>query len=1102
VRVGRTLLLAWGVLHASAFGQTTMGVIRGTVTNAIDGEPIALKATIVCRSENGRQFPQVQTDAAGHYLLPSVPPETYQLRVEASGFQALEVHGLVVPVSGSVDQDFRLRPLSDIFEQSTTHRMVMPGSRYLARFYGPDLDLNRTAFVPLWESGIHVFEPSVSNVIEPEPIQDLPLPGRDVYTMLLTQPAVISDSATARSLGLSANGQRPSSSNFLVDGLELNNSLIAGPSVAIPPEAIQEYRVSVNGYSAEFGRTAGFLASAVTHSSSGDRWHGTIYAYIRNEALNANDFQNNVRGASRPKQREAQPGYQAGGPIARRLQVSSSFEYLANASRQASQEYIVPGPGFLTFVNSLPTTNLARQLLAAYQPPPSSPIPGEPFAADATIGKPVTSKRYLGTGRVDFECGPGFRLMARAIASEFSWPDFIWSPYHAFSSGMSQPVASVGGSAIATLTPHLTLEARSGWNTQTLGWDRSHPEIPTLTVSFGNPGALQSILPGSPAAYSYKYRARSAELDANLMWWRGAHLIKFGGSFFPKTTDDYLPYAASGRYDFPSLPDFAFATRSTFFASVARGLPAGAPDTAPDLNRQYRTRQATVFVEDSIRLTPRTTLSAGFRYEYLGSPVNLTHANAQILQFGAGESIEDRLTSGVVAISDIGNRAVYTTDKRDAGLRLGFARDLGDPASRGFRSVLRAGYGLYFDQPFDNVWLNTRNNSFVFPSGGFPVAPGTNYLAPVSSVIGKYAFDPALADFPALTVFDPQFRNGAVQHYFLGLQAQIRPGAIVEITGLGAQGRHLLSTDLINRQFSVPTSVTSQAGCDFSRYQPCLPDVVYHGAQDRSSYNALTAVLRLNSRSVFLSVAYTLSHAIDNQSDPLIGDFFDLTFAPSVQPAGFARQFDPASDRSNADFDQRQNLAVYSVWSLPVSSRLAGAMRGWKLSGIAAFRSGFPFSVTDEITAPGSGGILLTRRADIIAPGAIWVSPAAQTPGGKLLLNASAFCEPATCPADRSVQGNSGRNAFRGPGFYSADLSLSRSFRVLPARENARFSIRADAFNFLNHTNLNSPLTDLSSPATFGIAMFGRQLRDIGLPSLLPLRETARQIQLQARLEF
>ncbi|MEO8097789.1 MAG: carboxypeptidase-like regulatory domain-containing protein [Acidobacteriota bacterium] len=1093
------LALAFAPLLAS---QTTMGVIRGRVVNTADGQPVRASATIVCFNVAGTKVAEVLNDFGGHFSIPLVPPGVYWLRVETQGSQPAEVHNLVIPVAGIIEQDFQLRPLTDVFDQRIAQRFLLPGTKNVIRFYGPDLDLSRTAFLPPWETGIHIFEPSISSVIDPVPIRDLPFAGRDVYTMLLTQPAVTSDSATARSLGLSANGQRPASSNFLLDGMEFNNSLIAGPLAAIPPEAIQEYRVSINGYSAEFGRTAGFLANAVSRSGT-PQWHGIGYAYLRNEALNANDFQNNLRGLSRPRSRETQFGYQAGGPLRRdRLYVSSAFERLSASGRQAERDYLVPGTGFLNFLNVLSPSNRARQLLALFPPPASQPVAGDPFAGVVRIGAPVTQRRHTSIQRIDANIGKDHRLMGRLITTRLLWPDFIWSPYPEFVSGLRQRTDAGAVSLVSSFSNHLTHELRFGVTDSDLGWDRAHPELPTLTVSGGNPGVAKPLLPGSPAAYSYHYAVRNEELDSNWMLWRGIHLMKLGGSFFMRSIGDELPFAQAGRYDFASLAALATGTQIRLFAPLDRAAEENGVFQLPNMDREYRLGQGAIFFQDSIRITSHATLNVGVRYEYFGSPRYTRAAPAPMLQFGAGTILADRLSSARLITADVRNNRVYDTRAGNVAARLGFAQNLSN-SSRRVRPVLRAGYGLYFDQPFDNLWLNVRNNAFIFPSTGFEVPDQTNFTEPASVALQRLVPDSIAADFPPLTSFEPRMPAGAVHHYFLGLQTQLTPRLFVEINGIGSQGRHLVSTDTINRQFSVASgSEMAASGCDESRIQPCLPDIAHRGSEGWSSYRAFTASLTYRSARHLVAVTYTLGHSFDNQSDPLKGDFFDLTFASSAQKPGFTRQFDSRGDRGNSDFDQRQNLVIYSIWSFPTALRWRSLWDGWRFAPIAAFRSGFPFTVTDAISAPAAGGLLLARRADIVSSDRVWRDAPQPVNGGQLLLDSAAFCDPRFCAADRSKMGNTGRGAFRGPGFFNLDLSLSRVFAVPALSETVHFTVRADAFNLFNHANLGTPSAELQLPETFGVARYGRQLRDIGLPSLLPLRETGRQIQILLRVEF
>ena len=194
--------------------------------------------------------------------------------------------------------------------------------------------------------------------------------------------------------------------------------------------------------------------------------------------------------------------------------------------------------------------------------------------------------------------------------------------------------------------------------------------------------------------------------------------------------------------------------------------------------------------------------------------------------------------------------------------------------------------------------------------------------------------------FPPLTLIDPKLRNGYAQDFFLGTQYALRDNVTVEVTGNGALGRRLLTTDLINRQF---TTLDGDG-----RPNEQFPDISWRSGQGISNYYALTSLVKYRLSSLDLQAAYTWSHSIDNQSDPLIGDLVNLDFtaitgARGVQNSStFARVGDSSGDRGNSDFDQRQNLFLMGTWRSPFRSLV---LRHWKVSGLAAFRSGFPYSV-------------------------------------------------------------------------------------------------------------------------------------------------------------
>jgi len=379
----------------------------------------------------------------------------------------------------------------------------------------------------------------------------------------------------------------------------------------------------------------------------------------------------------------------------------------------------------------------------------------------------------------------------------------------------------------------------------------------------------------------------------------------------------------------------------------------------------------------------------------------------------------------------------------------------------------------------------------------FYTPASNNYLQPISTVLPSYqsqVFENN--NFPDLTLIDPKLKNGYTQTSFVGVQQAVGDSLTIEVNGTSALGRRLITTDVVNRQFTQ----TDPGPVDTYRPAPYNADVAWRSGEGKSDYYALSTLVRYRIAPFQLQAAYTWSHSIDNQSDPLVGDFFDLNFSTitsvgASQPrASFTQQFNSNADRGNSDFDQRHNLVLTSIWQSPYR-RLAA--RGWQISFLAAFRTGTPYSVeATNPLQPNSGGVIDNQRADLVGG----VAPVYATPmavaGGVQLLNPAAFA----IPAPEST-GNTGRNEFRGPGLYSVDLSLGRSFRVPRLREGTTFTVRADAYNFLNHANPGNPDSTLGD-ANFGVSTYGRQGTVSGFPAVTPLNETARQIQPLLRLQF
>jgi hypothetical protein len=1080
-------------LCAAIEGQTTQGLISGRLLNSVNGRPVS-GASLVCSSTDSPGGASV-SDASGYYSLPLLSPGLYRVRATAAGYQSQEIQDLELRVASRVELDFRLRPISDVWESTQYKSVFLPGSKTIVTFFGPDVDTSRTGSFEAQKGKLGTLESTISEVIDPRQIQELPLTGRDAYTSLVLLPAVNADTTTARGIGVSVNGQRPSASNFLLDGLENNNYLISGPLTLVAPEALEEYRVSINNFSAEYGRTAGYIANAVTKAGT-SQWHGVVYFNLENEALDANDFSRNAAGLGRGVAKQDQPGFQAGGPILRaRLFTSTSLDYSRSRGQNLPLSFDLPSVQFVAGLKSLPNSQ-AGQLLTQYAPPPViSPNPVTELVVPVTMTPPIAVDQVVGLERIDYLMrGGADRLMGRVAISRVSRPDFVWSPYPGFSSTFLQNADSVALSYVRTITPSMTNEVRGGASGSLIQFNRPHPEVPTLNVP-ADDGLASVFLPGSLSAYSYRNHSRNWELVDDLVWARGRHLWKFGGSLLLRGLDGYLTLGRDGEITFANFTSFDFDRPIEVTAGLSQqefGASNGQNRQIPDYNRSYRYNQFDLFVQDTVRLTDRLTVNYGLRYERFGAPVNVGAVKDALVTLGPGPSLAQQLTGAQISYPSGGNEQLYSSGSGDVAPRIGLSYS----PFRRQTTVFRAAYGMFYDRPFDNLWQNVANNNFTlvdFPLSGLQPL---SYLKPLGQLVTQLANPSIDQNFTYLTLYQPGIRDGYIHSYFAGVQQRVAGDLTFEVNALGSFGRRLIVTDIVNRDFSVPGIPDPIA----SRYQPALPQIYERSDQGFSSYNAMTALARYRTTRAQFQIAYTWSHSIDNQSEALAGEYFNFQF---INPSGasapprstFSQQFNSQADRGNSDFDQRQSLVFSGIWQVPpifADAKAAPVFREWRISAIGAIRSGLPYSVLGPDYPYNTD--LLDVRASVTGSAPATIDAAA--PGGRLLLNPAAFV-----PAPAGQIGNTGRNEFEGPGFFDVDVSLARSFPLRWLGEAGRLTLRADAFNLLNHANLGNPNYMLGSPG-FGVATFGREEISTGAPAVFSLRETARQIQLLFRMEF
>ena len=276
-------------VHSVGLCQTTQAVIAGRIINSLTGNPVA-GAQISTFPSDGEPKRMASSSPDGYFVIPLLSPGMYRVRVEAANYQDQELFELELPVSSRMELNFLLRPLNDVWELGRYRSVFLPKSNLVLRLYGPDVDSNYLSFFDSEHGTKMDLQFSISSVIDRFELDNLPLAGRDTYALLLIQAGVGADTGTARGLGLAVNGQRPAASSYLLDGLENNNHLTTGPLYGISPEAVQDYRMSTSNFTAEYGGTSGFLANTASRAGSNE-WHGLLYYYLKNSALNANGFQ-------------------------------------------------------------------------------------------------------------------------------------------------------------------------------------------------------------------------------------------------------------------------------------------------------------------------------------------------------------------------------------------------------------------------------------------------------------------------------------------------------------------------------------------------------------------------------------------------------------------------------------------------------------------------------------------------------------------------------------------------------------------------------------------------------------------------------------------
>ncbi len=1069
------------ILAATAAAQVDTGNISGTIHDA--GGAVVPNAKVLLRNASSGLSLEIASNSEGIYVSPPLRPGSYIVDVEAAGFERA-AQRVQLAVSQRVSVDFELK----VGAVSTA------------------VDVKDAIATLQTESA------TLSNLRGEKQIKDLPLNGRNfagliglaagampAQTQTLGSPITMKRGVT----GFALNGQRLQDNNFLLDGIN-NNENHNGLGVLIfpPIEAVEEFRIESSVANAQFGRGGGGTIN-LTYKSGGRDYHGGLFHFLRNSAVDARNFFDPASSA-KPPFKLNQFGAFAGGRLNPKSKNPRTFffaDYQGGKIRQAQ-----------TYVSTVPIAefrggDFSRAAQRIYDPLTQRRNAQGAFERDQFPGNRIPAARIdrvgqnvinlypaanLGAGmannyifnpvRTTDDNAVDVKLDRQVTERDLAWfrlswasndlfePSFLPAPAIGNGPGVpglnTQPVWQAVVSETHTFTPSAFNEARFGFTrlnlrsfnanfgrnvSEEIGVRGANVASDPLTsgLTIFSIGGLQALGDNgfSPAVIV----SENFQVNDNITLVRGKHTVKFGGEWQRRRYNAFQSNVLRGT--------IAFGTNYTSNPAAPAGTGLGAAETLLGRpasgsirfltgTRGFRRSEVSLYAQDDYKVTDRLTLNFGLRWEdYLGWPWK--EVNNRQYQFVAAAQDVARVGSNGLSATGVNG------DHNNFGPRFGFAYRLGG------RTVVRGGYGLYYSAPQLDITRNLSANPpefvvFEFLNNQFDYE-GARTVA--------QGFDrPAAGQLNGATLnaVQPGIRIPYTQQWNFSLQRQLPQNWNLTMAYVGTKGTKLNAQPDINRPVPGTTPIAQRR--PFPRFTS-IQEVqhrqssIYHGLQ-------VTAERRL-ARGMNLLAAYTYSHTIDENSGP-----YNIPMD--------VRNF--RLDRGNADFDVRQRLAMSWTWELPV--KIDGPARyvlgGWQTNGILSLYDGLPFSVA---SATNSLNIGSGTRADRLREGSL--------PGGERNIDRW-FDVTAFAPPGPQLFGNGGRNILRGPGTKQLDFSLFKDF---PFSQDLarRVQFRAEFFNLSNTPQFNNPNATVGAPGAGTI-------RSAGAP--LTFQRTSRQIQFALKLYF
>lgn len=1054
-----SLFLALNLLPA--YAQVTTGTISGMVADETGA--VLPGSSVTVRSVDTGLERSLLSDDEGRYRVSNLALGSYEVTASLSGFQTSVRAGITLTIGMEAVVNFTLK-VGQVSEKVTV-----------------------TGEAPLVETK----SGGLGDVVDQKTVTELPLNGRDL-TALLTLQSGTANSTVSTGTGtntgfgqkVSVSGARPYDNSILMDGTEIKGvdaTVPAGISGSwLGAEAIQEFKIERNAYSAQFGSSGGGVINVVSRSGTNEL-HGSVYEFLRNDNLDAANYRdahrldasNRFVGKDKPEFKRNQFGFSMGGPI-----ISNRTFFFGN------YEGLRQRLGFTNFLRTF--TAEARGGILPGRAPVSVnpavipylqlwPLPGARAQdlGDGTTREPIALKQPTDDDfyqfRVDHQLSDADSIFVRYTrqTSERLLPEVITRWVHrnfTYSTLMTLEEKKI-------FSPRLLNTFRFGFSRPGIG-EESVEDPPTdPRLHFVPQAAWRFPLGAPPIVGSVNVTGVSGvglgrgwvdrkinrfQYVDDLLYNLGAHSLKFGMNWQRIQYNGDNPSRPAGEFTFGTIESFLLARPSQFRGDILPGT---------DSVRGIRYSIIGWYFQDDWSVTRRLTLNLGFRHEFYTVP---TEVNGKI------SNLRKPLTD---TVPTLGDPWFENPSLKSFMPRLGIAYD---PTGSG-KTAIRSGFGIFYNQLFPDT----------FEQAAFRTAPfglETNIQGE-----GRIPF-PAIYDFVVnqgqgqadLHLFPFDYtRNPHVLQWNLSVQREIQSNTAVTIAYAGSRGINLFKrvnlntpkADVVNGRYFFPT--TARRPNPFwdlvLTSREMSADSWYHGLQ--------VAVQRRFASGLKLQGSYTFSRAIDDASQ-INNDFAGLA-------AEIAYYLDPDMRKSLAPFDVRQVFVASAVWELPfgpgktfggswkgLTAQLAG---GWQLAGVLNSSAGTPSTITMAIRNDLRVLSIAEDPPDLV-PG---------TSNNPVLGNPDRYFETSgfVPPPARTI-GTLGRSTLIGPGLVNMDLAISKNFGIT---EKSHAQFRVEIFNLANRPNMGQPSTQVFDAR-------GQRVGGVGFIS--NTATTARQVQFGLKVVF